>query len=402
MKYIIYTYLLTLILVYSPMILSQTHLEQSVEARLTELQKQYAPDKRTAICDVHVKSDNGGTVTIFGETNKPELVTDLLKFCKNQSINVKNDVTVLPGDNLKGKNYAVVALSVVNIRKGPDHPEEMVTQSLMGTVLRVYKLKQGFCLVQTPDDYLGWVDDDVLFHTDAKSVNEYIASEKIIITGMAPYCYSQPDVSSQTVTDLVAGNLLRVTGSTGTFYNVTLPDGRKGYVQEKDAYKFTDWAQSRANTPEAILTTAKRFMGTPYLWGGMSSKGVDCSGFTKSVYFLNGYILPRDASQQVFTGDFSDDSLDLKKLKPADLVFFGKKNTGKPERATHVGIYLGNGEFIHSSGRVRINSFVESSEIFSEYRTKMYLRARTILNTSDKAIVRVLDSKYYFPHEELQ
>jgi cell wall-associated NlpC family hydrolase len=149
-----------------------------------------------------------------------------------------------------------------------------------------------------------------------------------------------------------------------------------------------------ANT---ILKTAYRFMGIPYLWGGTSTKGMDCSGFTKTVYFLNGIVLQRDASQQVNTGELVDVKNGWENLQAGDLLFFGRKAEGdKKERITHVAIYIGDGDFIHAAGRVRINSLNPTKTYYSKYRDNSFIRAKRILTSVGKnGIERILENSFY-------
>ena len=134
------------------------------------------------------------------------------------------------------------------------------------------------------------------------------------------------------------------------------------------------------------------------MWGGTSIKGMDCSGFTKTTYYLNGIILQRDASQQVATGVDVDITNGLDNLKMGDLIFFGRKAAEtQKERATHVGIYIGEGEFIHCATSVRINSLLPEAENYYEGSTRL-IRARRILGNedTDKGIWTVRQHPWYF------
>ena len=173
---------------------------------------------------------------------------------------------------------------------------------------------------------------------------------------------------------------------------------------------FYKWAKDRKDRTTAgndfrqdLLTTGYRFLGVPYMWGGTSIKNVDCSGFTRSVYFANGVLLPRNASQQARIGEdvgiFKDNGdVDWSGLLPGDLLFWGKAATDTTrERITHVGMYIGDGKFIHSAQVVRVNSLDSSA---ADFYNRKPVRARRIVGHIDadgSGIISTLRSPFYFP-----
>ena len=133
---------------------------------------------------------------------------------------------------------------------------------------------------------------------------------------------------------------------------------------------FTSIAKGEGNADsisdeqmEKIIATAFKLKGVPYFWGGMTPKGVDCSGLVRWSCLMNGILLPRNASQMVHCGD----EVSLDQLQRGDLVFFGTPaQDGKPRRVTHVGIYIGDNHIIHSSHLVRVNSLDPSQPDYYE------------------------------------
>jgi cell wall-associated NlpC family hydrolase len=173
------------------------------------------------------------------------------------------------------------------------------------------------------------------------------------------------------------------------FVQIGFPDGRKAYVPANQIKKSDEWLATVKPSEAALVSTARRMMGIPYLWGGTSPKGMDCSGFTKTVYWLNGLIIPRDASQQIWAGEEVDNKRDFSRLRPGDLLFFGKPATDSTaEKVIHVGMWIGNGEFIHASGMIRISSMNPQADNFDKYEYDRYLRTKRLLNVpNDKYLI---------------
>lgn len=157
---------------------------------------------------------------------------------------------------------------------------------------------------------------------------------------------------------------------------------------------YTYWQFSRDPTNSNIVAAAKKLLGIPYLWGGTSFKAVDCSGFTKTAYFMNGLVLPRDASQQVALGTEIDTTNNWQHLQPGDLLFFGAKASGtKPERVVHVGMWLGDKKFIHASGLVQVSSFDPADPGYDANEHRRFLRVKRI--TPESALFDLRKSQVY-------
>lgn len=368
---------------------------QSMDEIINNVKMKFAPDKRTTIFNIKVENADGKNF-LRGETNLLNAKDELMNELSKNNFQVVDEVSLLPEKELGEKIFGVVNLSVANLRSEPNHPAELSTQALLGTVVNIYKKKGGWYLIQTPDNYLGWVDDDAIFLMNQKELSEYLSHEKIIVTVPFDVVYAN-DKRSSVVSDVVIGNILTVNNIGKEEYSVQLPDGRSGYISSSSAKTLSSWNATLKYNSNGILSTAKAFMGIPYLWGGTSCKGFDCSGFTKTVFFMNGFILPRDASQQVFSGVEIDTKENFNLLKEGDLLFFGEKATeNKKERITHVGIYIGDTEFIHAAGMVKINSLDKSRANFSEYRFRTFVRAKRILNVEKNNFELVKDSQKYF------
>ena len=351
-----------------------------IDELITEVRARYAPDKRTAVFDLKAQQDSLGNWFLTGETDQPKALEELLAKSSQKGLVLQTQIQMLPAASLEGYHWGVVTLSACNIRSQPRHAAELATQSTLGTPLRVLKREGGWYLVQTPDDYLGWLDDGGFVLLDSAGYQRWRSAPKVVYLPDMGFARQAPRSDAPFVSDLLAGNILLDLGSEGAFTKVGFPDGRQAYVPAAEVMSYRQWLDSRQPTVENIIATAHRFMGRPYLWGGTSGKGVDCSGFTKTVFYLNGLLLPRDASQQVHTGIDIPADTTLANLLPGDLLFYGRHATAdSPEKVTHVAIYLGDGQIIHASGAVKVESMRRGDPTFVEDRLRTYLRGRRVL-----------------------
>ncbi len=366
-----------------------------VEQAVQTIKDQYAPDKRVALFAVEAKAQDT-TVVLSGETDQPQAKRKLLEQLQSQNVAYVDSIRTLPDTSLGGDTLGVVTISVANIRSQPKHSGELATQATMGTPLRLLKREGDWHLVQTPDEYISWMQGSFV-PMDTAAYAAWQAADKLMFT--APYGFAYQDESFDgTVADLVMGNVMALLGDNRVAYWVKFPDGREGYVQKDDAVPYNEWVAQTEATEETLVNTAMQLTGVPYLWGGTSAKGMDCSGYTKTVYFMNGHILPRDASQQVHAGETVDESKDFEQLQPGDLLFFGRAATDSTrERVTHVGMWIGHDEFIHAPGleaHVRVSSTDPSAENFDGFNLDRYLRTQRMLNTNND-VVALRDVKLF-------
>ena len=366
------------------------------EAAAKEVKSQFVPDRRVNIFDTEIKNTKEGLV-VKGETNLPAAKELLLKKIAEINPQFIDSIQTLPAVNLEGKTYGVVRLSVCNIRSKPKHSAELSTQSTLGSSLRIYKKEGDWYYVQTPDDYLGWLDRDGFTLMDKGEYDTWMQEQKVIVTTDIAKAKAAADLASETVSDLLPGNILAKKGIEGDFEKVAFPDGREAFIPRRFRADLTAWLENTKPDTTRIFQSAKRMMGSPYLWGGTSSKGMDCSGYTKQIFFENGILLPRDASQQVRVGEEVKTDTSLVNLLPGDLLFFGRKATAeKKERIWHVAIYLGDGKIIHSAGNVKIQSLRRGDEDFAEDRLETFVRAKRILGSEGKNDVKWLKETEFY------
>lgn len=370
---------------------------KNVQQLSQQVRTQFIPDKRVAVFDVDYRV-SGKRVIVKGVTTSAAAKTSLLDGLKKANYQVTDSLQLLPDSSvLGGKTYGIVDLSVCNLRVAPDFSSEMTTQALLGMPVRVLQ-NEGWYRVQTPDNYIAWVHRVGVHPVTKAEYDAWNRAEKIVVTAHYGFTYEQPDVTAQTVSDVVGGNRLKWEGMEGGFYKVAYPDGRRAYIEKTIAQPEKAWRAALKQDAGSIIRTAYTLMGIPYLWAGTSSKGVDCSGFVRTTLFLHDIIIPRDASQQAYVGEHIDIAPGFENVQPGDLVFFGRKATPeRKERVVHVGIYIGNQQFIHSQGDVHVSSFNPADQNFDEFNLNRLLYAVRILPSINKeATLNTTDKNPYY------
>ena len=286
-----------------------------------------------------------------------------------------------------GPQWAVVNSSSCFLRIKPDYESGNETQCLMGTVLRVHGADRYWRLVDAPDYKDVWTTQLNVAFMDEAGKDAWIAAPKYICSVEYTHLFEEPSATAQRICDFTMGDLVRKgTESRRGWVQVYLPSGKACWARAYDVMDFDEWVRTRETTRERLIATAKRLLGTPYMWGGASVKHFDCSGFTQFVYRQCGIVLPRNAREQIHTGE--EIPYDFDKMLPGDLIFYGTPATkNKPMVVAHVAMYM---------GEKRINSLVPEGEDYYE-RTNP-LGVRRILGSVDngRGIRSVATRPWYY------
>ena len=247
---------------------------------------------------------------------------------------------------------ASVARGSLDLRAAPDRGSELVDQALRGERVAILGRHEGWAYVQGEDGYFGWLESDGLTFAASRGAGPegQDGTERIVVVhGATVRAARGPDAA---VIDVLAPGTV-VGGPQAEW--IACGDG---WLASADTARSTELPE-RPPTAADLLATAATFLGTPYLWGGSTAQGIDCSGLTQQVYRLNGVALPRDADQQAVFGRPVEVPL------PGDLFFFGS------DSVTHTAIATGPRSYIHAP---RKGGAVEHGELGDERRLRAVRR----------------------------
>lgn len=257
---------------------------------------------------------------------------------------------------------------------GPSDKTDVVSQAIYGSDVNLVVARGEWSRIQTSDHYKGWVPSRQI--RILLTGNGYAKSGPAVqVESLYANIYNEPDITKhkpvvtvpfETRLELVADAKAKdAKPAPEGWLQVHLPDLRNAWVQAGDVTSDP----KPLSIPESI-DLAKRFLGIPYLWGGSSSFGFDCSGFTQMLLRVRGINMPRDADQQAAWNGVTP--VERKHLQPGDLLFFGSS----PKQITHTGMYIGDGQFIHDT--TNDHPVVQISRLDDEPWTKLLVACRRV------------------------
>jgi hypothetical protein len=258
-----------------------------------------------------------------------------------------------------------VTSSVADLRKSPDHASELLNQMIMGEAAERLKAEGDWFLARLPDGYIGWIRSWYVRESARDKIAAFMDRAGMRVEANVAYVRSSPGEEGPPVSDIVAGSRVEAGPSESGYRGVTLPGGRSGFMRGSELGGI---GGESAPSREGIISRAERYLGIPYLWGGTSPKGFDCSGLVKRVFSQEGIELPRDSDRQALMGS----EIRVGETEPGDLLFFGDGET-----ISHVAISLGGSRFIHAYGEVRINSLDAKDPLFDDKLADSVRFART-------------------------
>ncbi len=263
-------------------------------------------------------------------------------------------------------NKGLIKVILTDVRRYPDFYSERVSEAVMGEEVKIIEEEEKWFKIELVNqyNYPGWVKKEAV----KKGGKYHPGWQKVVVKERKAYIYQENNTESHPLTPVLMGSMLEFTGKKGkNFLMVILPDERIGWIPENSVSIIS---ADRKNA-EDIIFTAEKLKGTTYLWGGMSGNGIDCSGYVHMIYRANGIAIHRDADLQFY---YDGVEVSPDNLQPGDLLFF--KNHGE---ISHVGMYTGNGQFIHSSSG---EGSVSLSYLDSDYYSSHYAGAKRILNNN--------------------
>lgn len=314
-------------------------------------------DPRTSLFDVQIASLADGLLTLTGRVLHEHQRDELPRLFPDLRVDTSS-LIVLERPNLPRRH---IATNLTGLYEQPSFGVPLASELTFGIELDILQIDGRWSFVRQSDGYLGWAYSPFMAEGNAPTATHLVLAPAVEVR-------AQADQASDVLTRLVSGTNVTVTESRNGWSRVEA--NRSGWVPSSHLRAIVEIPQSVEAKRNTLIVDAQRMTGVPYLWGGVSGNGIDCSGFAQLLHRWIGIEIPRDADMQCNAAHPVEPSHEV-----GDLFFFGED--GEQRKVTHVGISLGGWSVIHSS---RKNNGVYVDDLQqAEFLRESYLCAGSFL-----------------------
>jgi gamma-D-glutamyl-L-lysine dipeptidyl-peptidase len=305
---------------------------EAIQSLLSEIRSHY-PDSRMHVCELSIAALENNHLALQGKVLDDTTLQSIYHAFGARLPQLQVDTSAVRVLRQAAPRLLYVATNITSLHIQPSWLAEMLNQNAFGTALELLEEKERWVFIRQMDGYLGWMYLPYL--------SEVPSPAPIYIVAMPlAQIHLEPNIDSPINSRLVGGTLVQVVSTRGAWAEVDA--NAWGWVPLADLRSLDLMPKSLPGRRKAITNDAARMVGVPYLWGGTSVQGIDCSGLAQLLHRWIGLTIPRDADMQYEAG---------RKIEPpyqtGDLLFFGEKN--EKRTITHVAISLGDWQIIHSS-----------------------------------------------------